>query len=76
MVIKKGHPVVRVSVYDTVGCINRIRYGSISGLRGPSRSKCISTLDRGPSPGAAKIIRREYFSWRMITMLKPVQNLY
>ena len=24
MVIKKGHPVVRVSVYDTVECINRI----------------------------------------------------
>jgi hypothetical protein len=24
MVIKKGHPVVRVSVYDTSECINRI----------------------------------------------------
>ena len=24
MVIKKGHPVVRVSVYDTVECVNRI----------------------------------------------------
>ena len=24
MVIKKGHPVVRVSVYDTIECINRI----------------------------------------------------
>jgi hypothetical protein len=23
MVIKKGHPVVRVSVYDTIECINR-----------------------------------------------------
>jgi hypothetical protein len=24
MVIKKGHPVVRVAVYDTVECVNRI----------------------------------------------------
>ena len=24
MIIKKGHPVVRVSVYDTIECINRI----------------------------------------------------
>jgi hypothetical protein len=24
IVIKKGHPVVRVSVYDTIECINRI----------------------------------------------------
>ena len=24
MVIKKGHPVVRVSIYDTVECVNRI----------------------------------------------------
>lgn len=24
LVIKKGHPVVRVAVYDTVECINRI----------------------------------------------------
>jgi hypothetical protein len=24
MVIKKGHPVVRVSIYDAVECINRV----------------------------------------------------
>ena len=24
MVIKKGHPVVRVSIYDTVECVNRV----------------------------------------------------
>jgi hypothetical protein len=24
MVIKKGHPVVRVAVYDSVACVNRI----------------------------------------------------
>ena len=24
LVIKKGHPVVRVSIYDTVECVNRV----------------------------------------------------
>lgn len=36
MVIKKGHPIVRVAVYDTVECLNRIIELPESGTPNPS----------------------------------------